>query len=89
MKRHFAAILLLCGTLLTAGCVTSQPTTLEGMRDLESRKLALRCYNKHEGERLVFGAMNTFNACSRWAQRVMQVRYPKTALVNNYQSVPR
>lgn len=83
MNRHFAAMLLLCGPLMTAGCVSPQPTTLEGMRDMESRKLALQCYKKNEGERLFFGAHAIFNACSQWAHHVMQVRYPQAPVLIN------
>ena len=47
------------------------------MRDLEARKLALRCYTEREGERLMFGPHATFIACHNWARKVMQVRYPQ------------
>ena len=77
MKTRFVGPLLLCGTLMSVGCVSPQPTSLESMRDLEARKLALRCYTEREGERLMFGPHATFIACHNWARKVMQVRYPQ------------
>ena len=87
MTRHLAAMLLLCGPLMTAGCMNSQPpTTLEGMRAMERQKLMLQCYSELDGERFLYGAHATITACSRWARQVVKVRYPQTpAAVNTYQ----
>ena len=76
MRTRLARVLLLCSLFLSVGCAIPQPTTLQGMQDLEARKLALQCWADREGERLVFGAHATFTACNRWAHQVMALRYP-------------
>ena len=64
---------------VSAGCVTQDPTSLDGMQFQTARKLALQCYVEREGERFVYGPGQVFHACSQWAQRVVRVQYPQAS----------
>ncbi len=83
MTRGFFILLFFAAMAVSAGCMTPNqaPTSLEGMRSQEARKLAMQCYADREGERLFAGPQAVYLACSRWAHAVVQVRYRQTVPV--------
>ena len=72
---------LLAGLLIAvAGCQSTPPQTLEEMRTDQAQKLALQCYAKHEGERMVAGGAEVYRACSRWARTVLRAHAQRMAV---------
>ncbi len=65
--------------MLAAGCATTPPTTLSGMREEQAQILIARCYMARAGERLLVGPGPVFTACSRWAHAAVRVRYGQSS----------
>ena len=78
LKRIYQAMLASV-ILFVVGCASTPPITLAEMQADQARKLAVRCYWEHEGERWVVGRGEVFAACNQWANKVVRVRYDQSS----------
>jgi hypothetical protein len=72
-----APVMLITLLLALAGCAAATPHPLQTLRNDAANKLAVQCYARHEGERLVYGSGEVFSACRHWAHQQVRVRFPQ------------